>query len=146
LMLFQCSFSQKPDTLYHNTLYSYIELYPSESSRIFNYELVNEKKIFYFGNYKDTVKNGAWVYFYPNGKTLAKGNYKDGLKKGKWKYYVSDVPREVIFSKKSHVIDKINFDATGWPKVIDVIRYEDGSYSSLENGRQPTISRGHFLD
>ena len=138
-------FSQKQDTLYHKQLYNYIEYYPIESLRMIGNETNYENKILFFGNKKDSLKNGEWIYFYPNGKVLAKGKFKNGLKKGKWKYYFSDSPTEVIFSKKSYVKDKISFDKTDWPKVIDVIKSGDG-YFTLENGRPSYICRSHFLD
>jgi antitoxin component YwqK of YwqJK toxin-antitoxin module len=136
-------FSQKADTIYHKKFYNYIQYYPSESARMSERESINENKILFLGNKKDTVKDGSWIYFYPNGNILAKGNYKNGLKKGKWKYYISDVKREIIFSKKSNVIDKINFDDSGWPKIIDIVKTKEGYYT-LENGQQKFPA--HFLD
>ena len=34
------------------------------------------------GSYKNGKKDGAWVYYYPNGQVYYKGNYKNNKKEG----------------------------------------------------------------
>ena len=138
-------FSQKLDTVFYKTYYSYIGFYPSESARMLSNENLSENKILCFGNYTDSLKNGPWIYFYPNGKVLAKGKYKNGFKTGKWKYFVSEVTRDVVFSKNTRVSGQIVIDNTGWPKVVDKI-YTANSYYEIENGRPIPHSRVCWLD
>ena len=138
-------FAQKSDTIFQNTHYSHIEFYPCESARMLNSEALNENKILCFGNFIDSLKNGIWIYFYPNGQVLAKGKYKNGFKTGKWKYYVTGTSNNIIFSKNTHVTGQVIIDKNGWPKIIDKIHSEN-SYYEIENGRPIPHSRVCWLD
>lgn len=139
------TFSQQFDTLYKSEHYNYSEFFPSESARMKLEESLNENKILLFGNYKDTLKNGSWIYFYPNGNILAKGKYKNGFKRGKWKYYIGDDYNIVIFEKKSTVTGKVVFDDKGFPKIVDTIKHKDYS-SHLINGQHEGDPPVRFLD
>jgi antitoxin component YwqK of YwqJK toxin-antitoxin module len=61
------------DTIYRKKHYTSVEYYP-------------DKKVKSFGNLKDSVKSGEWIYFGQNGKLLAEGSYLNGKKIGKWIY------------------------------------------------------------
>ena len=41
------------------------------------------------GEYADSLKNGLFKFYYPDGKLMASGNYKDGLMSGTWYWYYS---------------------------------------------------------
>lgn len=62
------------DTTYKKKQYNFVEYY-------------SDKKVRSFGNMKDTVKTGEWIYFKQDGKTMAKGSYLNGRKIGKWTYF-----------------------------------------------------------
>ena len=42
------------------------------------------------GNYKNGVKDGAWVGMYANGKVFYLGNYLENMAHGNWKYFFDD--------------------------------------------------------
>ena len=145
LTLPNISYSQKSDTVFQRAHYSHIEFYPCQSARMSSNKELNENKILCFGNYIDTLKNGSWIYFYPNGKTLAKGKFRNGFKIGKWKYYVTNNSNDVVFSKNTYVRGQVLIDNTGWPKIIDKVN-TGNTYYTIENGRINNNTRVLWLD
>jgi antitoxin component YwqK of YwqJK toxin-antitoxin module len=61
------------DTIYKKKHFNHVEYYADHSVKV-------------FGNMKDSVKTGYWIYLKQGGKLLAEGLYQDGKKIGKWKY------------------------------------------------------------
>jgi len=47
-------------------------------------------KIKSIGNYSDSLRQGQWKFYKPDGTILAIGNFKQGVAKGKWIYYDYD--------------------------------------------------------
>ena len=39
------------------------------------------------GSFKNGKKEGAWVWYYPNGQLWEKGNFKNGQREGAWFFY-----------------------------------------------------------
>ena len=39
---------------------------------------------------KKNKRQGPWVHYYDNGRTLAQGDYLDDLKVGEWKFYYTN--------------------------------------------------------
>jgi antitoxin component YwqK of YwqJK toxin-antitoxin module len=47
----------------------------------------NKKSV---GNYKDSLQDGMWTYWYENGQKWSEGEFKEGVKIGFWKYWYED--------------------------------------------------------
>ena len=44
----------------------------------------------YKGNYKNSLREGAYIHYHENGQLTYKGNYKSGEKEGAWVGYYED--------------------------------------------------------
>ncbi|MCD6065514.1 MAG: hypothetical protein K0S33_340 [Bacteroidetes bacterium] len=77
--------AQVLDTVYHGKHFNSIRYYYKPDPRMMG---INEEKPWYsLGNYKDSLKDGLWLYFSPEGKVYAKGQYDNGKKIGNWVFY-----------------------------------------------------------
>ncbi|MFH1160571.1 MAG: hypothetical protein V1733_06465, partial [bacterium] len=47
-------------------------------------------KVEFEGAVKNGLKEGLWVYYYPNSQKKMEGIYKDGLKEGSWTYWTEN--------------------------------------------------------
>jgi len=58
----------------------------------FSGEIVSyvEGKIEFEGNVQNGLKEGLWIYYYPNGQKKKEGVYADGLKEGTWTYWAEN--------------------------------------------------------
>lgn len=67
------------------------------------------------------VKQGRWVYKYPDGHSESEGNYTAGQKDGVWKYYLpnGDECREIEFKNGRLAGGAVLFGATGGQKYTD---------------------------
>ena len=63
------------------------------------------------GSYKNGKKDGAWVYYYPNGQVYYKGNYKNNKREGKWVYYY---PNGQVHYKGNYKNNKKEGAHIGW--------------------------------
>ncbi|MEI6577264.1 MAG: hypothetical protein WCO63_13895 [Bacteroidota bacterium] len=78
-----------------------VQAYPSGNPKVVRYfekdgskeKMVKEevfyenKRLQYSGEFKDSLRNGHWVYYYENGNPWSEGDFKNGLSDGMRKTY-----------------------------------------------------------
>jgi hypothetical protein len=106
----------------------------------------NEEKPWYaLGNYsKDSLKNGRWTYFAPEGTVYAEGRYKNGKKKGHWKYGTL----EVVYPFHWQVTDVVTVKKDNTISIHDNIKIKrrKGNYYCDNGTVLPATYRCQGLD
>jgi antitoxin component YwqK of YwqJK toxin-antitoxin module len=95
------------------------------------------------------LQQGAWTYFYPNGKVKSKGSFKNGKRDGKWTFYYPSQKVEQTGSYKNNLPDnnwKWYYESGQLLREENYIKgKEDGE--SLEYDENGTlISKGLYVD
>lgn len=126
------------DTIFQKTNYNTIGHYPSTFVRG-----AGENEILYFGNTEDSAKTGEWVYFYPDGKILAKGKYKNGKKFGVWCYYSArGEVLKIKWKKTATIKEEIRFNGDK-VEIIDIAT--PGANQTVYRNGKPDKTKVRFL-
>lgn len=48
------------------------------------------------GHMRNGLRNGLWIYYFPNGQKQAEGNFVDGLKEGTWNYWKDNGEQDIV--------------------------------------------------
>ncbi|MCW3072332.1 MAG: hypothetical protein JWO44_2222 [Bacteroidetes bacterium] len=73
-----------------------------------------------YGNMKDSVKEGKWMYVLPDGTVLATGRFHNGYKTGDWKYIDYDRHYFIVTWKRSRKVkDFVAFENNIHPQLVD---------------------------
>ena len=65
--------------------------YDEEKKETILYLDEHMRKCIGIGNYTNSIKNGEWIYYYPNEiVVLAKGQYLNGSRSGSWFFFKED--------------------------------------------------------
>src|SRR5689334_14289131 len=97
------------------------------------------------GNFKASVKQDTFYFYYPSGQLETKGVYQNNVRKGIWtNYYESGSVRERLEFDNVFVTVKDHYDKNGTPKVIDGNGVWRTAYD-VEPGKMLAI-KGGFVD
>jgi hypothetical protein len=115
LFIVSVGFSQS-DTIIHGVSYNTVIYYQN-----FNFKGDHEASttIIAFGNMKDGIRHGDWMYANEKGTVLAKGKYRKGYKVRDWVYYSGGGYRSFFFSRSQRLSDRVGFRDNREPQIID---------------------------
>ncbi|MCW3103908.1 MAG: hypothetical protein JWO09_2348 [Bacteroidetes bacterium] len=109
-------FAQK-DTVINGRHYNTVIKYHN-----FDYKGTQKESFFItaYGNMKDSVKVGKWMYVLPDGTVLATGRFHNGYKTGDWKYIDHDRHYFIVTWRRSRKVkDYVAFENNIHPQLVD---------------------------
>ncbi|MEN0006708.1 MAG: toxin-antitoxin system YwqK family antitoxin [Bacteroidota bacterium] len=83
----------------------------------------------------DTIKQGYWIYYHPNGQLAASGEFRRNLKHGDWKlFYPSGIIKDMVrFSNGTMIGTRKQFNELGTLQQVEAYRNGllDGEYKEF---------------
>jgi hypothetical protein len=99
-----------------------------------------------FGNYKNGVRHGRWIYALENGTILAQGKYRNGYKVREWIYRdPSGEYYDILWGRYHHVVDKVDCSNAQFPVLIDYDAVERQVLRTHGMNRKPCKPVYHFI-
>ena len=89
--------------------------------------------------YKNGKRDGAAVFYYKNGNTMAKGNYKDDKKDRVWEFYTEDGKLERKVTYRNGLYDGMTTEFFKSGKINRTSNYVQGIKNGKENIRSSKL-------